>query len=91
MSCMHPLKSIVGNIMNSTAKKLIVGKFELRMFRLQLHVQRLSKHSSLSVNCKYICQAAHMHRLVRTFAHFRGKICLLGTWGGGGGAQFHLG
>ena len=54
MFCMLQLKSIVGNIMNSTARKPIVGKFELRMFRRLPHVHRLSRHSSLSVNHAYL-------------------------------------
>ena len=45
---------VVGNIMNSTARKPIVGKFELRMFRPPPHVHRLSRQSSLSVNYAYL-------------------------------------
>ena len=54
LSCMRPLTSIVGNIMNSAARKPILRKFELRMFRPPPHVHRLSRHSSLSVNYAYL-------------------------------------
>ena len=56
----------------SIARKPVVGKFELRMSRPLPHVYRLSRHAqfvSSYVNYigKYICQAAHVRRLVRTY------------------------
>ena len=58
MSCMRPLKSIVGgSIMNSIARKPVVGKFDLHMSRLLLHVYRLSRHAqfvSFYVNYAYL-------------------------------------
>ena len=56
----------------SIARKPVVGKFELRVSRPLPHVYRLSRHAqfvSSYVNYigKYICQAAHVRRLVRTY------------------------
>ena len=63
---------LLGSITISTARKPVVGKFELRMSRPLPHVCRLSRHAqfvSSYVNYigKYICQAAHVRRLVRTY------------------------
>ena len=57
---------LLGSIINIIASKPVVDKFELRMSRRLPHVYRLSR---LYVNyiCKYICQAAHMRMLVRTY------------------------
>ena len=63
---------MLGSIIISIARKPVVGKFELRMSRPLPHVYRLSRHAqfvSSYVNYigKYICQAAHVRRLVRTY------------------------
>ena len=63
---------LLGSIINSIVRKPVIGKFELRMSRPLQHVYRLSRHAqfvSFYVNCigKYICQAAHMRMLVRTY------------------------
>ena len=62
----------LGSIINSIVRKPVVGKFELRMSRPLPHVYRLSRHAqfvSFFVNYigKYICQAAHMRMIVRTY------------------------
>ena len=69
--CVH-YNLLLGSIINSIARKPVVGKFELRMSRPLPHVYRLSRHAqfvSFYVNhiSKYICQAAHMRRLFRTY------------------------
>ena len=48
---MCPLKSIVGSIINTTAIKPVVCKFELRMSRPLPHVYRLSRPAL--GNCSY--------------------------------------
>ena len=63
---------LLGSIINSMARKPVVGKFELRMSRQLLHVYHLYRHASfvsfyVNHTGKYICQAAHMLRLVRTY------------------------
>ena len=69
--CVH-YSLLLGGIINSIARKPVVGKFELRMSRPLPHVYHLSRQAqfvSFYVNHieKFICQAAHMHRLVRTY------------------------
>ena len=69
--CVH-YNLLLGSIINSIARKPVVGKFELRMSRPLPHIYRLSRHAqfvSFYVNHigKYICHAAHVRRLVRTY------------------------
>ena len=69
--CIH-YNLVLGSIINSIVRKPVVSKFELRISRPLPHVYHLSRHAQLVsfyVNHigKYICQAAHMHRLVRTY------------------------
>ena len=68
LSCVHLI--LLLGIMNTIARKPVVGKFVLCMSRPLPHVYRLSRHAhfvSFYHVCKYICQAAHMRRLVRTY------------------------
>ena len=69
--CVH-YNLLLSSFINSIERKPVVGKFELRMSRPLPHVYRLSRHAQFVSFCvnyigKYICQAAHMRRLVRTY------------------------
>ena len=66
--CVHQ-NLLLGSSINSIARKPVVSRFELRTSLLLPHVCVLSGHAqfvSYYVNyiCRYICQAAHMRRLV---------------------------
>ena len=56
---------------NSIARKPVVGKFALRMSRPLLHISLVQtcavRLCELCISCKYICRAAQMRRLVRTY------------------------
>ena len=43
MSCMSPIKYVVGSLLNSIVRKPVVGKFALRMSRPLPHVYCLSR------------------------------------------------
>ena len=56
---------------NSIARKPVVGKLALRMSRPLLHISLVQtcavRLCELCISCKYICRAAQMPRLVRTY------------------------
>ena len=71
--------------MNSVERKPVGGKFELRMPLPLPHVYRLSRHAQyvsyyMNSICKYICQAAHMRRLVRSYLVCTFPRKRLSTW-----------